>query len=103
MVSGWAYQDKRNVSKTSTVWNQYLTSVGHQYRLEKASFMYRRLAVTYGTLCREYDTPLTMDWEDERDVKSADEQKRLKDLYLQLQPAFQTFCTFRGSASTSNS
>lgn len=57
--------------------------------------MYRRLTVTYGTLCREYDTPLTMEWEDEKDIKSANEQQKLRDFYLQLQPAFQNFCMFR--------
>lgn len=62
--------------------------------------MYRRLTVTYGTLCREYDTPLTMDWEDENDVNSAEEQEMLRALYLQLQPAFQTFCMFPSLAET---
>ncbi|KUJ20146.1 uncharacterized protein LY89DRAFT_731375 [Mollisia scopiformis] len=63
----------------------------HQYRLEKASFMYRRLTVTYGALCREYDTPLTMQWEDE-DYLGSNGPDGLKDVYLKLQPAFREFC-----------
>ncbi|KAF8859636.1 hypothetical protein BDZ45DRAFT_782306 [Acephala macrosclerotiorum] len=64
----------------------------HQYRLERASFMYRRLTVAYSTLCREYDTPLTMEWEDEKDSGSFEGDQMLRNLYLQFQPAFRQFC-----------
>ena len=55
--------------------------------------MYRRLVVTYGALCCDCNTPLTMVWEDEKDVKSINEQQSLRALYLRWQPAFQQFCT----------
>ena len=44
-----------------------------------------------------------MEWEDENDVKSTNEQQSLRDLYLHFQPVFQQFCTFRNSKSHLNS
>ncbi|KAE9374660.1 hypothetical protein N431DRAFT_372459 [Stipitochalara longipes BDJ] len=63
----------------------------HQPRLDKSAFMYRRLTVAFGTLCREQDCPLTMTWEDEenQDVNGSEE---LKTLFSQLRCAFRQFC-----------
>jgi len=64
----------------------------HQYRLEKAASFYRRLTTTYWTLCREKDTPLTMEWEDDPDIHANERDPALKDAYLHLQPEFLQFC-----------
>lgn len=61
--------------------------------------MYRRLTVAYGTLCREYDTPLTMEWNDEKVIGYDEDDQTLKLLYLQLQPAFREFCKLFSSFS----
>jgi hypothetical protein len=63
----------------------------HQLRIEKSAFMYRRLTVAYGTLCREHDSPLTMTWEDE--VMGAHmNENELKTIFSQLRCAFRQFC-----------
>jgi len=67
---------------------------GHQYRLEKAASFYRRLTTTYWTLCREKDTPLTMEWEDDPDIHANERDPALKDAYLHLQPEFLQFCMY---------
>ncbi|PVH78610.1 hypothetical protein DL98DRAFT_655998 [Cadophora sp. DSE1049] len=64
----------------------------HQIRLEKAELFYKRLTVAYSMLCREKDTPLTMEWEDENDFPMRERDAALEDAYLQLQHAFRKFC-----------
>jgi hypothetical protein len=54
--------------------------------------MYRRLTVAYGTLCREHDCPLTMNWEDEADSEHMNGCEELKILFSQLRFAFRRFC-----------
>ncbi|KAH6715446.1 hypothetical protein BKA61DRAFT_480085 [Leptodontidium sp. MPI-SDFR-AT-0119] len=65
---------------------------GHQLRLEKAASFYKRLTIAYSTLCREKDTPLTVEWEDEEGFEGSEQAITLHNAYLQLQPAFQSFC-----------
>lgn len=55
--------------------------------------MYRRLTVAYGTLCREHDSPLTMNWEDEENNEDTRGSEELKLLFSQLRQAFRRFCT----------
>jgi hypothetical protein len=65
----------------------------HQPRLEKSAFMYRRLTVAFGTLCREQDSPLTMTWEDEESQENLANSEELRTLFSQLRCAFRQFCT----------
>ncbi|KAK0099951.1 hypothetical protein ONS95_013227 [Cadophora gregata] len=67
----------------------------HQYRLDKAASFYRRLTASYWTLCREKDTPLTLEWEDEAGASAGERDAALEDAYLQLQPVFLQFCEER--------
>jgi hypothetical protein len=60
----------------------------HQYRIEKAEVMYRRLTIAYSTLCNSSNTPLTTEWEDNTDEK----YQMLHDTFMQLQPEFVKFC-----------
>jgi hypothetical protein len=71
----------------------------HQFRLEKSAFMYRRLTVAYGTLCREHDSPLTMDWEDEETDGQMTGSADLELLFSQLRWAFRHFCKSLNSLS----
>ncbi|KAH7393349.1 hypothetical protein BKA64DRAFT_644102 [Cadophora sp. MPI-SDFR-AT-0126] len=64
----------------------------HQIRLEKAELFYKRLTVAYSMLCREKDTPLTLEWEDENFSPMRERDVALETAYLQLQPAFKDFC-----------
>ncbi|KAH7321681.1 hypothetical protein BKA65DRAFT_86473 [Rhexocercosporidium sp. MPI-PUGE-AT-0058] len=64
----------------------------HQVRLEKAASFYKRLTIAYSTLCREKDTPLTVEWEDEEDFRASEDAIALEEAYLQLQPVFKNFC-----------
>lgn len=64
----------------------------HQLRIEQSAFMYRRLTVAYGTLCREHDSPLTMNWEDEGMGIHMNENEELKTIFSQLRCAFRQFC-----------
>ncbi|KAG4439274.1 hypothetical protein IFR05_005259 [Cadophora sp. M221] len=64
----------------------------HQRRLEKAAFFYKRLTISYSTICRDKDTPLTSEWEDEEGFEGNEQATTLRDAYLHLQPAFQSFC-----------
>ena len=55
--------------------------------------MYKRLTIAYGTLCRESDTPVTMEYESEQGVEAnSEDDRRLRALFQQLQPAYQKFC-----------
>jgi hypothetical protein len=54
--------------------------------------MYRRLTVAYGTLCREHDSPLTMNWVDEENNEYMEGNEDLKMLFSQLRNAFRRFC-----------
>ncbi|KAN0103208.1 hypothetical protein V8E51_011521 [Hyaloscypha variabilis] len=64
----------------------------HQPRLEKSAFMYRRLTVAFGTLCREQDSPLTMTWVDEESRENLANSEELRTLFSQLRCAFRQFC-----------
>lgn len=75
-------------------WNFKLTQfIGHQKRLAKAAFMYKRLTIAYGTLCRE-STPLIMSWEQENERDPTVEDLVMTNLFSMLQPAFEEFCKF---------
>ena len=77
------YQEISNVTNIFEV---------HQLRIEQSAFMYRRLTVAYGTLCREHDSPLTMNWEDEGMGIHMNENEELKTIFSQLRCAFRQFC-----------
>jgi len=55
--------------------------------------MYKRLTISYGTLCRENNTPVTMEYESEPGVEANSEHDiRLRTLFQELQPAYDEFC-----------
>ncbi|KAG9233710.1 hypothetical protein BJ875DRAFT_378057 [Amylocarpus encephaloides] len=65
----------------------------HRERLEQSSFMYRRLTVAYGILCRDANTPITTSWVAESDsVKWTKEDNILQTQFSRLQDAYKDFC-----------
>lgn len=56
--------------------------------------MYNRLTVAYSTLCRENDSPLSVEWQDEAGGLDARASMQLKEIFERIQPAFVTFCMF---------
>lgn len=69
--------------------------VGHRGRLEQSIFMYKRLAIAYGALCRESDSPVTMAYASEPGIEAnSKDDRRLHTLFQQLQPAYKSFCEY---------
>ena len=73
--------------------------VVHRGRLEQSIFMYKRLTIAYGTLCRESDTPVTMEYASEPGIEeSSKDDRKLRTLFKELQPAYQGFCEYLQSS-----
>jgi hypothetical protein len=61
--------------------------------LEQSTYMYRRLTVAYGILCRDANTPLTTPWVAEGDKqKGTGENRDLHNMFEQLHQAYREFC-----------
>ncbi|CAG8972702.1 hypothetical protein HYALB_00010934 [Hymenoscyphus albidus] len=71
----------------------------HRERLEQSTFMYRRLTIAYGILCRDANTPLTTTWVGEtnkspggRSNAALEDDRALERMFVRLRETYCDFC-----------